>query len=205
MYEDDLKDAAGRFSRRSFLKRVGGGVVVLFATQARFAFAEDGAASGAAPAFNAYLRIGGDGRVTCFTGKIEMGQGVITSLPQMLADELDVAVDMIDMVMGDTDRCPFDQGTWGSLTTRVFGPELRAAGAQARAVLLELASERAPRRARRSTGRQQWRGLGHRRPRPQGELCRTDPRQGDSPRHAVAGPGQEACRVPGHGHVAEAT
>jgi len=140
MYEDDLNEAASRFSRRSFLKRVGGGVVVLFTTQARFAFAEDGVANGAEPAFNAYLRIGEDGRVTCFTGKIEMGQGVITSLPQMLADELDVAVDMIDMVMGDTDRCPFDQGTWGSLTTRVFGPELRAAGAQARAVLLELAS-----------------------------------------------------------------
>lgn len=141
MYEDDLKEAAGGFSRRSFLKRVGGGVVVLFTTQARFAFAQDEAATRAAPAFNAYLRIGEDGRVTCFTGKIEMGQGIITSLPQMLADELDVAVDAIDMVMGDTDRCPFDQGTWGSLTTRVFGPELRAAGAQARAVLLELASE----------------------------------------------------------------
>jgi nicotinate dehydrogenase subunit B len=44
-------------------------------------------------------------------------------------------------VMGDTDLCPFDRGTWGSLTTRVFGPELRAAGAQARGVLLELAHE----------------------------------------------------------------
>jgi CO/xanthine dehydrogenase Mo-binding subunit len=142
MNENDLKEVVGGFSRRSFLKRVGGGVVVLFTTPVRLTFAEDGTAGAAAPAFNAYLRIGEDGRVTCFTGKIEMGQGVITSLPQMLADELDVAVDMIDMVMGDTDRCPFDQGTWGSLTTRVFGPELRAAGAQARAVLLELASEK---------------------------------------------------------------
>ncbi len=142
MYEDDMKVDSGGFSRRSFLKRVGGGVVVLFATPVRFSLADNGAPTQAEPAFNAYLRIGADGRVTCFTGKIEMGQGVITSLPQMLADELDVAVDAIDMVMGDTDRCPFDQGTWGSLTTRVFGPELRAAGAQARAVLLELASER---------------------------------------------------------------
>ena len=40
--------------------------------------------------FNAFLRIGEDGRVTCFTGKIEMGQGIITSLAQMLADELNV-------------------------------------------------------------------------------------------------------------------
>ncbi len=142
MYENDLKDDSSRFNRRSFLKRVGGGVVVLFTTPVRFSLADTGAARQAEPGFNAYLRIAADGRVTCFTGKIEMGQGVITSLPQMLADELDVAVDVIDMVMGDTDRCPFDRGTWGSLTTRVFGPELRAAGAQARAVLLKLASER---------------------------------------------------------------
>jgi CO/xanthine dehydrogenase Mo-binding subunit len=147
MYEydpnEDLRQTEpATLDRREFLKRVGGGVVVLFVTPPRLASAQAAAArTGAEPAFNAYLRIGEDGRVTCFTGKIEMGQGVVTSLPQMLADELDVAVEMIDMIMGDTDRCPFDRGTWGSLSTRVFGPELRAAGAQARAVLLELASE----------------------------------------------------------------
>jgi isoquinoline 1-oxidoreductase len=53
-----------------------------------------------------------------------------------------VPLDAIDMVMGDTDRCVPDEGTWGSLTTRVFGPALRAAGAQARAILVQLASER---------------------------------------------------------------
>jgi isoquinoline 1-oxidoreductase len=151
MFEDDSPEAPGTFNRRSFLKRVGGGVVVLFTTQPIFSLAEATVSKPVEPVFNAYLRIADDGRVTCFTGKIEMGQGIVTSLPQMLADELDVAVDMIDMVMGDTDRCPFDQGTWGSLTTRVFGPELRAAGAQARSVLLDLASEQ--------TGRQQRRGI----------------------------------------------
>ena len=79
MDENDLKEAVGGFSRRSFLKRVGGGVVVLFTTPVRLTFAENGAAGEAEPAFNAYLRVGEDGRVTCFTGKIEMGQGVITS------------------------------------------------------------------------------------------------------------------------------
>jgi len=127
--------------RRDFLKQVGGGVVVLFTTVPRFSGAGVLVTPAEPPAFNAYLRVGGDGRVTCFTGKIEMGQGIVTSLPQMLADELDVEVGMVDMVMGDTDRCPFDRGTWGSLTTRVFGPELRAAAARARQVLLGLAGE----------------------------------------------------------------
>ncbi|MCK5219467.1 xanthine dehydrogenase family protein molybdopterin-binding subunit, partial [bacterium] len=76
-----------------------------------------------------------------FTGKIEMGQGVITSLAQMLADELDVALEAVDMVMGDTDLCPWDMGTFGSMSTRFFGPPLRAAGAEGRQVLLEMASE----------------------------------------------------------------
>ena len=133
--------AASGLSRREFLKGVGGVVVVITTTPgSSSAMGLD--AEAAEPTFNAYLGIGQNGRVTCFTGKVEMGQGIITSLPQMLADELDVAVEMIDMVMGDTDRCPFDHGTWGSLTTRIFGPELQAAAAEARQVLLELAGER---------------------------------------------------------------
>ena len=91
--------------------------------------------------FNAFLRIGEDGRVTGLTGKIEMGQGIVTSLAQMLADELAVPLDAVDMVMGDTDLCPWDMGTFGSMTTRGFGPALRAAAAEARAVLLELVAE----------------------------------------------------------------
>jgi isoquinoline 1-oxidoreductase len=58
-----------------------------------------------------------------------------------LADELDVTFESVDMVMGDTALCPWDAGTWGSMTTPYFGPVLRAAGAEARAVLIELASE----------------------------------------------------------------
>jgi CO/xanthine dehydrogenase Mo-binding subunit len=60
-----------------------------------------------------------DGRVSCRAGKIEMGQGPITSLAQMMAEELDVAYESVDMVMGDTDLCPWGAGTWGSLSTRV--------------------------------------------------------------------------------------
>jgi len=58
-----------------------------------------------------------------------MDQGVITSLAQMLADVLDVSVDAVDMIMGDTDLCPWDMWTFGSGTTRFFGPQhLRESG-----------------------------------------------------------------------------
>ena len=128
------------FNRREFLQTIGGGIVILF-TVGEMLPAQRRRAEGERPDFNAYLLIGEDGRVTCFTGKIEMGQGVVTSLAQMLADELDVSVKSIDMIMGDTDRCPWDAGTWGSMSTPYFGPVLRAAGAEARAVLIDLAAE----------------------------------------------------------------
>ncbi|MGB2869804.1 MAG: molybdopterin cofactor-binding domain-containing protein [Bacteroidota bacterium] len=126
--------------RREFLKRSGAGIFILFTLGDLDVLAQE--RQGGVPAdFNAFLKIGADGRVSCLTGKIEMGQGVNTSLGQMLADELDVAFEAVDMVMGDTDICPPDRGTFGSLSTRAFGPSLRAAGAEARQVLLELASE----------------------------------------------------------------
>ncbi len=144
-FTDQSTDFADIFTgpsmtRRAFLQGLGAGIVVLF-------FAGDVLAQRSGERrlpsdFNAFLRIGEDGRVTCFTGKIEMGQGIVTSLAQELADELDVPLDAVDMVLGDTDRCPWDAGTFGSRTTRFFGPALRAAGAEARAVLLALAAER---------------------------------------------------------------
>jgi len=140
----DFTDITTRFpiNRREFLKIAGGGIFI-FLTIGDLSTAEAQRRRGRLPSdFNAFLRIGEDGRVTCFTGKIEMGQGVITSLPQTLADELDVPVDSIDMVMGDTDLCPWDMGTFGSMTTRFFVPPLREAAAEGRAVLMELAAER---------------------------------------------------------------
>ena len=140
--EFDFRDTEPDLSlnRRDFIKLTGG-ILVFFTVGDFLAEAQQGRRSGLPTDFNAFLRIGEDGRVTCFTGKIEMGQGIITSLAQMLADELDVSLDSVDMVMGDTDLCPWDMGTFGSMSTRFFGPPLRAAGAEAKRVLLELASE----------------------------------------------------------------
>lgn len=126
--------------RRSFLKRFGGGLVIAVALT-DFDFLEGAVAQQYPSDLNAYLRIGEDGIVSCYTGKIEMGQGVNTSLAQMMAEELDVNLDHVNMVMGDTDLCPYDAGTYGSLTTRRFGPPLRSAAAEARAILLQMAAE----------------------------------------------------------------
>ena len=143
-YEDlDFDDIVTdpQLHRREFLKYVGGGIIILFTIADPSVLEARRGGRGYPDDFNAYLRIGADGRVTCFTGKIEMGQGVVTSLAQMLADEIDVTLESVDMVMGDTDLCPWDMGTFGSMTTRFFGPALRAAAAEARVVLIELASE----------------------------------------------------------------
>ena len=131
------------YSRRRFIKNLGGGVVVVFSlggTSLSCVFAQEDQQLDQLD-FNAYLRVKEDGRVDCFTGKIEMGQGVITSLAQVVAEELEVSIYDVDMIMGDTELCPYDRGTWGSRTTRFTDPVLRAAAAEAREVLLDLAAE----------------------------------------------------------------
>ena len=128
--------------RRDFFKILGGGIFIFFRpwNVLDLTGQQAGQSKSLPKDYNAFLRIAEDGTVTCFTGKIEMGQGIITSLPQMMADELNVPLEKVKMVMGDTDLCPYDQGTWGSLSTRVFGPYMRAAAAEARGVLLGIAS-----------------------------------------------------------------
>lgn len=127
--------------RREFLKLMGGGILILFSVGDPFALQQARRGREYPEDFNAYLRIGEDGRVSCFTGKIEMGQGIITSLAQMLAEELEVPLNTVDMIMGDTALCPWDAGTFGSRSTKYFGPPLRQAAAEARAVLIRLAAE----------------------------------------------------------------
>lgn len=130
--------------RRDFFRIVGGGLYVFFQISNPFeGFGTDAEQRRTlTDDYNAFLRIAEDGEVSCMVGKIEMGQGIITSLPQMLADELDVNVSSVKMIMGDTDLCPWDGGTHGSLTTRAFSPFMRKAAAEARAVLLEMAAEK---------------------------------------------------------------
>ena len=129
--------------RRDFFKLLGGGIFIFFqpwhpfelfdlqTQQRRFLPTE----------FNAFLQIAKDGSVNCYTGKIEMGQGAITSLAQIMADEIEVSFEKVKMVMGDTDLCPWDGGTNGSQTIRSFSPRMRVAAAEAKTVLMQLGSD----------------------------------------------------------------
>ena len=89
-----------------------------------------------------WLRIDPDGGVTVFTGKVEVGQGIRTSLAQAVAEELRVPPQMVRLVMADTALVPFDAGTFGSRTTPTMAHTLRLVAASAREVLLDRAAER---------------------------------------------------------------
>jgi len=91
---------------------------------------------------DSWLAISKDGTVTVFTGKVELGTGVVTALAQIVAEELDVSFNKVYMDSGDTDKA-VDQGvTAAARTVERGGPQLRQASAAARQELLKLASAR---------------------------------------------------------------
>lgn len=141
LYFSDVNEPI-RYDRREFLKKLGGGIIVVFCL-GKLSMLNGWSQNSKDEDlnFNAYLRVKEDGTVNCYTGKIEMGQGIITSLAMVLAEELEVSLDSVNMVMGDTDLCPYDAGTWGSLTTRFADPVIRSAAAEAREILIDLAAK----------------------------------------------------------------
>ena len=130
--------------RRGFLQLLGGGLVICVAG-ARAMAQESGRRFGGHELpkdLAAWLHIGQDGHITGFTGKVEIGQNIRTSLAQQVAEELCVPMDSVSLVMGDTDRAPWDAGTFGSRTTPTMAPQMRAAAATAREILLQMAAAR---------------------------------------------------------------
>ena len=127
-------------TRREFLQSTGALVV---------SFSLPWEALGQAPAVNpkyeqldAWLAVGSDGSVTAYCGKVELGTGVQTAFGQLVADELDVPFGRVNVIMGDTELCP-DQGpTVGSLSMYRGGPQVRQAAAEARQTLLVMAAAR---------------------------------------------------------------
>jgi len=129
--------------RRDFLKLLGGGILVCSCANEVIA-QESGRARGGHELpkdVAAWLYIAEDGRVTVFTGKVEMGQNIRTSLAQQVAEELRVPMDSISMTMGDTQVVPWDMGTFGSRTTPTMGPQLRTMAVAAREMLLNVAAQ----------------------------------------------------------------
>ena len=86
------------------------------------------------------IRVDPDGSVTAFSGKVEFGQGIRTAFAQLVANELDVPMERVRVVMGDTGQVPFDFGTFGSHSVAQEAPALRRAAAFARGLLIERAA-----------------------------------------------------------------
>src|SRR5262245_38573880 len=91
---------------------------------------------------DSWLAILPDGRVTAFFGKMDMGQGVDVVIAQIVAEELEVAFDKVDVVMGDTALTCNQGGASGSTGTQLGGMALRQAAVEARRVLVEMASKK---------------------------------------------------------------
>src|SRR5213080_5197143 len=89
---------------------------------------------------DAWIRINADGSATIFTGKVELGQGILTALAQIAAEELDLPLSRVKMISGDTGQTPNEGQTAGSQSIENSGTALRMAAAEVRAILLELAA-----------------------------------------------------------------
>src|SRR6188474_2847361 len=134
------------FDRRKFFKLFGGGLAVAFVLHDIFSFAGEASSPDYKQTdtgqVNSWIHIGEDGIVSVYTGKVEVGQNIRTSLSQIVAEELMVPVLSIKMIMGDTDLVPYDAGTFGSRTTPQMGTQLRKAAATARQALVDMAAKK---------------------------------------------------------------
>jgi isoquinoline 1-oxidoreductase len=135
------------WSRRDFFRITGGGLVVALLMGEQVVAQPPGGrgqrGGGLPQEIGAWLHIGEDGVVTVYTGKVEIGQNIRTSLSQVVAEELHTPIGRIHLVMADTAKVPFDAGTFGSQTTPMMASQLRRVAAAAREALFDMAAERA--------------------------------------------------------------
>ena len=133
-------------SRRDFAAGLAGITLAFTLAPPRQAVAQQAARLPGSLADNrildAWIRIGADGNAAVCTGKVELGQGIVTALAQIAAEELDLPLGRVQMISGDTDKTPNEGVTAGSQSIENSGTALRLAGAQVRAILLELAAKR---------------------------------------------------------------
>src|SRR6202022_4206513 len=94
------------------------------------------------PILSSWVRFSLHGQVVVSPGKVEIGQGIVTALAQIAADELDVDISRLQMVRASTATSPNEGVTSGSLSVQQSGRALRHVCAEVRRIFLELASER---------------------------------------------------------------
>ena len=131
-------------TRRQFAKAAGASLVIAFALSPPFARAVATKLPGSLDKnrmLGAWLRIA-DESATIFTGKVELGQGILTALAQIAAEELDLPLARIAMISGDTEQTPDEEYTSGSQSIEHGGTAVRLACAEARALLLARAAAR---------------------------------------------------------------
>jgi len=136
---------SAKTTRRDFLKGTGI-LIVSFSLPSfpRAAFAQSATAAKtvALDEVDAFLAVDAKGRVTLYSGKVDLGTGTRTGLTQIVAEELDVPFSRIDVIEGDTLLTPAQGNTWGSLSIQVGGMQIRQASATARQALLQEAAKR---------------------------------------------------------------
>jgi isoquinoline 1-oxidoreductase len=129
-------------TRRDFFRIAGGGVIIALLLGDESAAQRPGRGGGGPREIGAWLHIGEDSAITGYTGKVEIGQNIRTSLAQVVAEELHVPVTSVRLVMADTALVPYDAGTFGSQTTPRMASQLRRAAAAMRETLIDLAVEK---------------------------------------------------------------
>lgn len=133
-----------RISRRSFCL-AGGVLVVSFPMLLRPGASAAASLPGSlskAPYLDAWIRIDADGKISVFTGKAELGQGIKTAILQVAAEELKVEPSQLQLVTADTGLTANEQYTAGSHSLQDSGTAVRNAAAQVRELLLGKAAER---------------------------------------------------------------
>lgn len=128
-------------NRRRFFQVMGSGLAIAFTTCHVMGGVPEEVLKTPEDQVGAWIHVGADGKVTIYTGKAEVGQNIRTSLAQIVAEELHVNVEKIEMILGDTDLTPYDRGTFGSRSIPYMGPQLRKAAATARETLIGMAAE----------------------------------------------------------------
>jgi nicotinate dehydrogenase subunit B len=143
-------EKSSAFSRRALLK-TGGALVVSIgmpiSLDTVLAISEAHAQAAVKPPLtpdqlSSYIAVNGDGTVSAFFGKMDMGHGLTVAIGQMVAEELDVPFKAVKVYMGDTANSVHQGGASGSTGIQLGGKQMRMAAAEARRVLVDMAAEK---------------------------------------------------------------